>query len=148
MVSCFSPIFFFIVGLSFSQLDMDLKDEKYGMAASELYYSVQHIYKDWDYRCLVPYSHKDPTKWKTYDMHDYREAFSEEKLKKVDQFKYDNNFFNWEDPKVLKYFTKSTKKAWKKTYGFPYVSAISWDGLSVSPSNATKCFKKCARYVS
>ena len=98
-----------------------------------------------DNRCLVPYSHKDPTKWKTYEMHDYRKAFSEETLKKVDQFKYDNNLFNWEDPKVLKYFTKSRKsaeKAWKKTYGFPYVRVNSWDG------NSIECFKMCAIYVS
>ena len=127
---------------------MDLKNS---MAASELYYSVQHIYKDWDYRCLVPYSHKNPNKWKTYDMHDYRKAFKEKQLKEVDQFKYDNNFINWEDPKVLKYFTKSRKsaqKAWKKTYGFPYVSLITWDGKNIAPQNSTKCFKKCAQYVS
>ena len=71
------------------------------------------MYKQWDYRCLVPHSHKDPTKWKTYEMHDYRKASSEEELKKVDQFKYDNNFHNWEDPKVLKYFTKSRKNVKK-----------------------------------
>ena len=58
---------------------------------------MQQIYKDWDYRCLVPFSHKDPRKWKTYEMHDYRKAFSEEKLSKVQQFKYDNNFNNWEN---------------------------------------------------
>ena len=58
---------------------------------------------------LVPFSHKDPRKWKTYEMHEYRNAFSEETMNKVEQFKYDNNFHNWEDPKVLKYFTKSTK---------------------------------------
>ena len=121
------------------------------VTASELFNSVQHIYKDWDYRCLVPYSHKNPTKWKTYEMHDYRKASSEEELKRVDRFKYDNNFFNWEDPKVLKYFTKNTnsvKKAWKNTYGFPYVSLNTWDGKNVSPQNSTKCFKKCAQYVS
>ena len=149
-VGCFSPIVN-TVAISFLQLELRLKDQKNNVTASELFYSVQHMYKDWDYRCLVPYSHKDPTKWKTYDMHDYREAFSEEKLKKVDQFKYDNNFFNWEDPKVLKYFTKSrrsTRKAWKKTYGFPYVSRNTWDGKNISPQDQTKCFKKCARYVS
>ena len=85
-------------------------------------------------------------------MHGYRKAFSKKKLKKVDQFKYDNNFHNWEDPKVLKYFTKSTKsvkKAWKKTYGFPYVRVNSWDGTaSQELGNTTECFKKCARYVS
>ena len=37
-------------------------------------------------------------------MHEYRTAFNEEKLKAVAQYKYDNNFHNWEDPKVLEYF--------------------------------------------
>ena len=127
-----------------------MKDQKNTVTASELFFSVQHMYKDWDYRCLVPYSHKDPRKWKTYEMHDYRQAFSEEKLKKVEQFKYDNNFHNWEDPKVLKYFAKSTKslrKAWKKTYGFPYITLHSWDGKYINPQNNTKCFEKCAKYV-
>ena len=92
-------------------------------------------------------------------MHGYRKAFNKKQLNKVDQFKYDNNFFNWVDPKVLKYFTKnrkSSQKAWKKTYGFPYDTAIPFnDGIDSGipfigavPSNATKCFKKCARYVS
>ena len=110
------------------------------------------MYKDWDYRCLVPYSNTDPSKWKTYDMHDYRKAISDKQLEEVEQFKYDNNFHNWEDPKVLKFFTKSRKssqKAWKKTFGFPYVStAYTWDGKNISPQNQTKCFKKCASYVS
>ena len=130
------------------KLELGQTNQKNRVTASGLFNSVQHIYKAWDYRCLVPYSNKDPTKWKTYDMHDYRKASSEVELKRVDQYKHDNNFYNWEDPKVLKYFAKNPKKAWKKTYGFPYVSAISWNGLSVSPSNTTKCFKKCARYVS
>ena len=110
------------------------------------------MYKDWDYRCLVPYSDKDPTKWKTYEIHDYKKASNEEELEKVGKFKYDNNFFNWEDPKVLKYFTKSKKsikKAWKKSYGYPYATAVSWIPVNESlVSNNTKCWKKCARYVS
>ena len=109
------------------------------------------MYKNWDYRCLVPNSHKDPRKWKTYDMHDYRAAYNEEALSKVKQYKYDNNFNNWVDPEVLKSFTKSKKslrKAWKNSYGFPYVSAMSWDGKHMSPPNKTKCFQKCAKYVS
>ena len=108
-----------------------------------------------DYRCLVPYSDKDPTKWKTYEMHDYRRAFSENQLKKVDQFKFDNNFANLVDPKVLKYFTKSiksSKKAWMKTYGFPYVAhpyvTLSPTNETIKLTNSTKCLKKCARYVS
>ena len=147
-VGCFSPIVYIVV-LSFLQLKANKNKNKNFVIASELFYNVQHIYKDWDYRCLVPYSHKDPTKWKTYDMHGYRKAFNKKQLKKVDQFKYDNNFYNWADPKVLKYFTKSTKsleKAWKKTYGFPYVSPITW--ASPGQGNKTECFKKCAHYVS
>ena len=85
-------------------------------------------------------------------MHDYRKASNEKELEKVDRFKYDNNFFNWKDPKVLKYFTKSKKsikKAWKKSYGYPYATAVSWIPVNESlVSNNTKCWKKCARYVS
>ena len=132
--------------ISFLQLELKLEDQKNFVTASELFSSVQNMYKDWDYRCLVPYSNTDPKKWKTYDMHDYRKASSEKQLKEVDQFKYDNNFFNWEDPKVMRYFTKSSRKAWKKTFGFPYVRVISWDGKY--PVNSTSCFKKCAHYVS
>ena len=61
---------------------------------------MQFMYKAWDYRCLVPYSDNDPTKWKTYDMHDYRKASSEAELSKIDKFKYDNNFMNCRDPKA------------------------------------------------
>ena len=96
---------------------LELKDQTNKETASELLFNTeQRIYKNWDYRCLVPYSHKDPTKWKTYEMHDYRKAFSMAKLKSVDQYKYDNNFFNWVDPKVLKFFARQMKKAWKKTW--------------------------------
>ena len=129
-------------------MELELKDQKNSVTARELFDSVQHMYKTWDYRCLVPYSHKDPTKWKTYEMHDYRKASSDTELKNVDNFKYDKNFFNWVDPKVLKHFTKSTKKAWKKSFGFPYVSALPWQGNTTLQWNATKCIRKCARYVS
>ena len=81
--------------ISFLQLELKLEDQRNFVTASELFSSVQNMYKDWDYRCLVPYSNTDPKKWKTYDMHDYRKASSEKQLKEVDQFKYDNNFFNW-----------------------------------------------------
>ena len=57
---------------------LELKDQKNKETASEFLFSEQHIYKNWDYRCLVPNSHKDPTKWKTYEMHDYRRAFDKE----------------------------------------------------------------------
>ena len=132
-------------------MKLELKDQKNIVTASEFFSSMQYMYKAWDNRCLVPYSDKDPTKWKTYEMHDYRKASSEDELKKVDEFKYDKNFFNWGDPKVFKYFTKSEqsmKKAWKKTFGFPYVTANPWDDNTINQGNATKCFRICARYVS
>ena len=127
-------------------MGLELKDQKNSITARDFFFSVQKMYKAWDYRCLVPYSHKDPTKWMTYEMHDYRKASNQEELERVDKFKYDNNFFNWEDPRVLKYFTKSNKsmkKAWKKTYGFPYKNE-----LSERMGWGMKCYKKCARYVS
>ena len=52
--------------ISSLQLELKLKDK---ITASELFFSVQHIYKDWDYRCLVSYSHKDPTKLGSVSMH-------------------------------------------------------------------------------
>ena len=82
-------------------------------------------------------------------MHDYRTASSKEQLNKVQQFKYDNHFNNFVDPKVLKYFssTKSMRKAWKKSYGFPYVSVLSGNRFNRTFNN-TDCFQKCAHYVS
>ena len=128
----------------------ELKDQKNKITASNFLESEQSLYKTWDYRCLVPYSDKDPTKWKTYEMHEFRRAFNEEKLKKVEKFKYDNNMFNWVDPKVLKYFTKSKtsmKRAWWKTYGLPYNTPMVWNDNNRNPADETKCFIKCAHYV-
>ena len=67
-----------ILNLDYTVQDLELKDQENKETASDLLLSEQHIYKDWDYRCLVPYSHKDPTKWKTYDMHEYRRAYNKE----------------------------------------------------------------------
>ena len=111
------------------QAKLELKDQKNKETAGQLLFNTeQRMYKYWDHRCLVPYSHKDPTKWKTYEMHDYRRAFDTKTLKSVDQYKYDNNFFNWVDPKVLEYFATKPKRAWRKTYGYPYSTLRSWDG--------------------
>ena len=140
-----------ILNPDYTVQDLELKDQENKETASDLLLSEQHIYKDWDYRCLVPYSHKDSTKWKTYDMHEYRRAYNNETMKLVAQYKYDNNFYNWVDPKVLKYFAgtseKGLKRAWRKTYGFPYITTGSWDGQCWRPLNLTKCFIKCAHYV-
>ena len=130
-------------------MGLELKDQKNTVTAGDLFNNVQSMFV-WDYRCLVPYSHKNPNKWKTYEMHDYRKASNEKELENVDRFKYDNNFFNWKDPKVLKYFTKSTKslkKAWKKTYGLPYAFPYGNVTKMGLPSKF-QCWRKCARYVS
>ena len=123
------------------------------MTASELFYSMQMM--EGDYRCLVPYSHKNPKKWKTYEMHDYREAFNEKQLKKVDQFNYYKNVDTNLDPEFMKYFTKSTKSlknVWKKTYGFPYVAqpyvTLPLANETEKLTNSTKCLEKCLRFVS
>ena len=130
--------------------------------ASDLFNGVMPIYtkgmvhRSWlDNRCLVPYSHEDPTKWKNYEMHGYRKAFSKKKLKKVDQFKYYKNVDTNLDPEFMKYFTKSTKNVknvWKKTYGFPYVAqpyvTLPLANETEKLTNSTKCLEKCARFVS
>ena len=88
-------------------------------------------------------------------MHDYREAFNEKQLKKVDQFKYYKNVGTNLDPEFRKYFTKSTKNlknVWKKTYGFPYVAqpyvTLPLANETEKLTNSTKCLEKCARFVS
>ena len=130
-------------------MELKLKDQKNTVTAGDLFNNVQSMFV-WDYRCLVPFSHKNPNKWKTYEMHDYRKASNEKELEKVDRFKYDNNFFNWKDPKVLKYFIKSKKslkQAWKKTYGLPYAFPYGNVTKMGLPSKF-QCWRKCARYVS
>ena len=115
--------------------------------ASELFLSVQSIYEKWDYRCLVPYSHKDPTKWKTYDMHAFRIAFSKEALDKVQTFKHDPNFNNFIDPKVLQQYALHPKKTWKKSYGFPFTRTVYWDGKDTTTGDASSCWWHCAKLV-
>jgi len=113
--------------------------------ASELFLSVQSIYEKWDYRCLVPNSHKDPTKWKTYDMHAYRIAFSKEALNNVQTFKFDPNFNNFIDPKVLKEYAMDPKRTWKKSYGFPFTRTVYWDGKDTTTGDASSCWWHCAK---
>ena len=115
--------------------------------ASELFLSVQSIYEKWDYRCLVPHSHKDPTKWKTYDMHAFRIAFSKEALEKVQTFKHDPNFNNFIDPKVLQQYALHPKKTWKKSYGFPFTRTVYWDGKDTTTGDASSCWWHCAKLV-
>ena len=60
-------------------------------------------------------------------MHGFRAAKNQSELDKVDTFKYDNNFNNWEDPKVMEMYTKSDKsmkRTWKKSYGLEHVHSL------------------------
>ena len=120
--------------------------------ASELFNSLDTIWKDKDYRCLKPNSHKDPTKWRTYEIHGYRRAFNNNSLNSVKSFKYDENFNNFIDPKVMKEYTKSTKStkdAWRKSYGFQTVfTKRKWDGKNWDSGDLSSCFRKCADWVS
>ena len=127
--------------------EIELRDQNNRQMASELFLSVQSIYEKWDYRCLVPNSHKDPTKWKTYDMHAYRIAFSKEALTKVQTFKYDPNFNNFIDPKVLKEYAMHPKRTWKKSYGFPFTRTVYWDGKDTTTGDASSCWWQCAKLV-
>ena len=116
-------------------------------SAEDLFQSLQHFYKDWDYRCLVPDSHEDPTKWQTYDMHRYRTAFSSQSLAAVDTFEHDENFNNWIDPKVLEAYAKDPIKMWKKSYGFNNVFLMRWDGVVSTVADDSLCWWRCAKLV-
>jgi hypothetical protein len=124
---------------------MELKDQHYKKTASELFLSLQHVYKEWDYRCLVPDSHKNPAKWRTYDMHGFRAAYSKRTLNLVETFKHNKNFNNWIDPNVLKSFTKNPAKYWKKGHGFHYAKMLRWKGVGKHPTTSSvSCWKRCA----
>ena len=92
--------------------------------AVRLYYSQKPIYKNWDYRCLVPDSDKDPEKWRSYDMPAYRGASTKKDMGQVKTYKYEKSFNNWIDGKVLKEFVNDPTKAWKLNYGFPFVAPV------------------------
>ena len=119
-------------------------------SAEDLYRSVESIYKKEDYRCLKPYSHKDPKKWHTYDMHDYRRAVNNLTLQNVDSYKYDNNFNNWIDPNVFDKYTSdrdTIRSVWNKSYGF---NNTFLDAVMTSETEfyfEPNCLEKCAELV-
>jgi hypothetical protein len=48
--------------------DLKLVSQKNVLKANDLFFSTEHIYKDDDYHCLKPDSHKKKEKWRKYDM--------------------------------------------------------------------------------
>ena len=119
-------------------------------SAADLYRSVEKIYKKDDYRCLKPYSHKDPKKWHTYDMHAYRRAFDDKTLQNVDSFKYDNDFNNWIDPSVFDKYTsdiETIRNVWNKSYGFNNTFLTAVMKSETDWNFGTDCLEKCAQLV-
>ena len=110
--------------------------------ATQLYFSEEPIYKNWDYRCLAPKSDKDPEKWKSYDMPAFRSAHSKETLGSVATYPYDKNFNNWRDLSVLINFVNDPRKAWREAYGLPYASPLPSDRtIHYAIDNSTKLLK-------
>ena len=106
-------------GTQFDGFKLELKDQNNKKSAAEKYFRQDHRYKNDDYYCLKPYSDEDPQKWKQYNMIEYRKAYTQEALEKVQVYNFDNRLNNFVDPKVFKLFTKSKRsshKAWKETY--------------------------------
>ena len=106
-------------GTTFEGENIELKNQKNKETAVGKYFSNLHRYKTDDYYCLKPDSNKDPQKWEQYDPEGYRKASTKEALQSVHTYTFDNRLNNFEDPKVLKMFTKTRKKshkAWRETY--------------------------------
>ena len=53
----------------FDGLDnIELKSQDNIFKADDIFFSIEHIYEGYDYHCLKPDSHKDPTKWRYYEL--------------------------------------------------------------------------------
>ena len=133
--------------------ELKLESETNFLRANDLFFSNEWIYKNDDYHCIKPDSHKNNLKWRKYDMEKYREAYTSEMLRNVPTFKYDNMLYNFVDPKVFKSFIENEKqgrKIWRKTYGFYYTKRIpgynAYKGNnSLYTIDATPCLKKCRK---
>ena len=116
---------------------------KDNVSASELFFSKEPIYKSWDYRCLAPYSHKDPDLWGTYDVQAYRKAYDKKTMEKVNINKFDKYFNNFIDPNVWSEFLESPTKMWWKSYDLP--TAVH---RPRGTSDSIKCHMMCMKMVS
>ena len=100
------------------------------------------MWKYYDFRCLKPIKGKKSKRWPHYEMQGYRKARTVDELSKVEEVKFDRHFFNLEDPKVWKRMRDAKKgpRAWRRTYGFDYVSLV--EGLH-GKANCSTCFIDC-----
>ena len=131
--------------------DIKLETQNNTISAGDLFFSTNYIYKNDDYYCLKPNSHKNPKKWHRYELEGFRKASDKNQLEKVRTFKYDNYLNNFVDPKVFKMMTKSEKKGrkiWKNTYGYQYTKQIpGYYSFKVNKtSDMTPCLRKCAKF--
>jgi len=118
-------------------------DQEIGTQAVYQLQALNSLYKGYDNRCLKPDENKSARKWDHYDPDDFYNAVTEEELKQAKTKTFDKNFFNFEDPKVLKKFTdpKNTK-IWKKTYGFDYVHVVTGEEKArLYPETFKACVK-------
>jgi len=103
------------------------------------------FYKGSDSRCLKPDSADDPLEWRHYVPEDFYAAVTKEELSKARTHKYDNRFFNFEDPKVLEQMTgPHRRKNFAEVYGYDFMS----NKLSIpdkSKSNRYSFIYPCAR---
>ena len=135
--------------------------KKFNATGEQLFLDENPKYKNEDYRCIDPNSHRDPRQWGSFDMKAYRAAESKDTMKKVSTIRYNKNFNNWKDPQVLNAFVTDPRKLWQQSYGLPYASPvpktrdikrfskrdpmIKW--TTVENIDSTKCHLKCLHMV-
>jgi len=120
-----------------------IADQDIGTQAVYQLRATNSFYKGYDNRCLKPDDDKRPEKWDHYDPDDFYEASTKEELEQAKTWKFDKNFFNFEDPKVLKKFTnRRSMKTWRKTYGFDHVVIKPNGDLKLYPETIAACVKK------
>merc|ERR1719239_1698379 len=121
-----------------------IEDQEIGTLAVYELRATNSFYKGYDNRCLKPDDNKPAEKWDHYDPDEFYEAITKEKLDQAKTWKFDKNFFNFEDPSVMKKFTDQKKdNVWKKTYGFDDVHVVP-EGTDnrLYPEMIQACLKK------
>jgi len=126
-------------------IENEAADQNIGRNAVYDLRATSTIYKGYDNRCLKPNDSKDPEHWEHYDPDDFYEATTKEMLDKAKTQKYDQNYFNFEDPEVLsKFINPNDTSIWQKTYGYDHVCFYS-RGEKSDLRCRVKLYKKCIK---
>merc|ERR1719239_1180178 len=123
-----------------------IEDQEIGTLAVYELRATNSFYKGYDNRCLKPDDNKPAEKWDHYDPDEFYEAINKEELEQAKTWEFDKNFFNFEDPDVMKKFAdKKDTDIWKKTYGFDYVHidhrACNCTNIKLYPETIQACLK-------